>query len=74
MHDLAALDIHDDGGGSLAQISAISVVETEPVVCACFGVGEACVRDAVASGTATTSRRSARRPAPAPIAAPACRS
>jgi assimilatory nitrate reductase catalytic subunit len=52
--DLAALEIHDDGGGALAQISAMSAVETEPVVCACFGVGEACVRDAVASGTATT--------------------
>ena len=56
MHDLAALDIHDDGGGSLAQISAISVVETEPVVCACFGVGEGCIRDAVASGTARHRR------------------
>jgi assimilatory nitrate reductase catalytic subunit len=24
------------------------------VVCACFGIGEGCIRDAVASGTATT--------------------
>ncbi len=52
--DLGALDVHDDGGIPLTQISAMSMVETEPVVCACFGVGESCIRDAVASGSATT--------------------
>ena len=52
--DFAALAIHDDGGAPLAQISALSMAETEPVVCACFGVGEACIRDAVASGRAGT--------------------
>ena len=50
--ELAALDVHDDGGIPLARISATSMVETEPVVCACFGVGEGCIRDAVASGAA----------------------
>ena len=50
--ELAALDVHDDGGIPLARISATSMVETEPVVCACFGVGEGCIRDALASGAA----------------------
>jgi len=52
--DLSSLDMHDDGGIRLTQIPAMAMVETEPVVCACFGVGESCIRDAVASGRATT--------------------
>jgi assimilatory nitrate reductase catalytic subunit len=44
--------VHDDGGAPLARISALSMAETEPAVCACFGVGEGCIRDAVASGKA----------------------
>jgi assimilatory nitrate reductase catalytic subunit len=52
--ELSELDVHDDGGISLAQISAMSMVETEPVVCACFGIGESCIRDAMASGQANT--------------------
>ena len=51
--DLAALDMHDDGF-PLARFASVSMIETEPVVCACFGVGEGCIRDAVASGTAGT--------------------
>lgn len=50
--DFGALTVHDDGDAPLARISALSMAETEPVVCACFGVGEACIRDAVASGRA----------------------
>ncbi|MPZ37910.1 MAG: molybdopterin-dependent oxidoreductase [Rhizobiales bacterium] len=53
MGDLRALDVHDDGI-SLSTTASISIVETEPVVCACFGIGEGCIRDAVASGAANT--------------------
>ena len=50
--DLSALDIHD-ADNPLTRISAsVSMVETEPVVCACFGVGEDCIRKAVAAGEA----------------------
>jgi assimilatory nitrate reductase catalytic subunit len=51
MGDLGALDVHDDGA-PLSMTASISIMETEPVVCACFGIGEACIRDALASGAA----------------------
>jgi assimilatory nitrate reductase catalytic subunit len=50
--DFSALAVHDDGGAPLTPISALSMAETEPVVCACFGVSESRIRDAVASGRA----------------------
>ena len=50
--DLSALDVHD-ADNPLARISAsVSMTGTEPVVCACFGVGEDCIRRAVATGEA----------------------
>ncbi len=51
---LGTLDVHDDGV-PLAQIAAISLFKTEPVVCACFGVGAGRIRNAVASGAATVA-------------------
>jgi assimilatory nitrate reductase catalytic subunit len=51
--ELGTLDVHDDGV-PLAQIAAISLFKTEPVVCACFGIGAGRIRNAVTSGTATT--------------------
>jgi assimilatory nitrate reductase catalytic subunit len=51
--ELGTLDVHDDGL-PLAQIAAISLFKTEPVVCACFSVGAGRIRNAVASGTAAT--------------------
>jgi assimilatory nitrate reductase catalytic subunit len=51
--ELGTLDVHDDSV-PLAQIAAISLFKTEPVVCACFGIGAGRIRNAVTSGTATT--------------------
>jgi assimilatory nitrate reductase catalytic subunit len=48
---LDGLEVHDDGG---APITAISMMETEPVVCACFGIGIDSIRNAIASGAAST--------------------
>ncbi len=48
---LDGLEVHDDGG---APITAITMVETEPVVCACFGIGLDDIRRAIASGSAGT--------------------
>jgi assimilatory nitrate reductase catalytic subunit len=48
---LDELEVHDAGS---AAITKITMVETEPVVCACFGIGIDCVRDAIASGQAGT--------------------
>jgi assimilatory nitrate reductase catalytic subunit len=53
MDGLGALDGPDDGI-PLAQLAAVSMVETESVVCACFNVGTDCIRNAVASGVAGT--------------------
>jgi assimilatory nitrate reductase catalytic subunit len=48
---LDELVVHDAGS---APITKITMVETEPVVCACFGIGMDCVRNAIASGQAGT--------------------
>ncbi len=53
MGDLNALEGHDDGI-PLTRIAAASMTETEPVVCACFGIGAEVIRNAVASGMAGT--------------------
>jgi assimilatory nitrate reductase catalytic subunit len=53
MGDLSALDMHNDGI-PLARIAAATMVETEPVVCACFGIGADRIRDALAFGAAGT--------------------
>jgi assimilatory nitrate reductase catalytic subunit len=42
----------DDAGTALAQVACGTGFETEAVVCACFGIVEAAIRDAVASGAA----------------------
>jgi assimilatory nitrate reductase catalytic subunit len=48
---LDGLEIHDAGS---APITKITMVETEPVVCACFGISLECVRSAITSGQAGT--------------------
>jgi assimilatory nitrate reductase catalytic subunit len=48
---LDGLEVHDDGG---APITAISMMETEPVVCACFGIGIDSIRNAITCGAAST--------------------
>ncbi len=53
---------------------ADGMVETGPVICACFGVGLAAIRAAVAGGQAATVAISVARCEPEPIAAPASRS
>jgi assimilatory nitrate reductase catalytic subunit len=42
----------DDEGTPLAQVSSGAAFETDAVVCACFGVGEQTIHDAVACGRA----------------------
>jgi assimilatory nitrate reductase catalytic subunit len=34
--------------------ASMSMAETEPVVCACFGIAESCIRDALTSGAAAS--------------------
>jgi assimilatory nitrate reductase catalytic subunit len=48
---LDELEVHDAGS---AAITKMTLMETEPVVCACFGIGIDCVRNAIASGQAGT--------------------
>jgi assimilatory nitrate reductase catalytic subunit len=52
--DFGALSVHDDGGAAVPEMSALSVTETEPAVCACFGISEGCIRDALASRQASS--------------------
>jgi assimilatory nitrate reductase catalytic subunit len=48
---LTATDAED---GTPITIAAQAMVESEPIVCACFGVGVEAVRSAVQSGTVRT--------------------
>ena len=49
--DAGSLDVHDDSA-PLALTTNAAMLETEPVVCACFGVGADSIRKAVSSGGA----------------------
>ena len=52
--DARGLSVADAADGQRAWLSNHAIGETEPVICACFGVGIDAVRKAVAGGAATT--------------------
>jgi len=45
----------DDEGAALAPVACAALLESEATVCACFGIGEGAVREAVACGARTVA-------------------